>query len=206
MTPSGRLYEVDTRLRPNGRAGSLVSHVRAFSDYQHNEAWTWELQALTRARFITGHHDIEVQFNRIRQDVLCQARDEAALRAQLAEMRDRMAREHPREAGSQVTVAAKHRPGGLVDIEFIAQLGVLCQAATYPRLVRATSTLDQLGELAAVRWLSEEHCRLLIDTLSRLREQRMLASLGGHMAPDAVDTRASEALFEQIVGRLPAPG
>ena len=67
MTPSGRLYEVDTRLRPNGRAGSLVSSIGAFRDYQVNQAWTWELQALTRAHYVAGQRSVQVRFDRIRR-------------------------------------------------------------------------------------------------------------------------------------------
>jgi glutamate-ammonia-ligase adenylyltransferase len=203
MTPSGRLYEVDTRLRPNGRAGSLVSSISAFREYQLNEAWTWELQALTRARYIAGSATVAVQFNRIRQEVLCRPRDAGALAAELLEMRQRMNREHEADAHLDVAQSPKHRPGGLVDIEFVAQLGVLSTALLYPRVIQATGTLAQLGELAAVGWLGGADCAVLADTMRRLRRSSMLvALLPGGQAAD-VDTRSAARI---VRARLGGPG
>jgi glutamate-ammonia-ligase adenylyltransferase len=200
MTPSGRLYEVDTRLRPNGRAGLLVSSISAFRDYQLNEAWTWELQALTRARFIAGHRALAASFNRVRQEVLCRQRNEAALIADLLEMRQKMNREH--STGTQISASQlpKHQPGGLIDIEFIAQLGVLGSARLFPRVIHATGTLPQLNELRSIGWLTEEEARTLQETARLLRQRRMMASLvpGEQVAP--ADTKASEDIFKCKMG------
>ena len=191
MTPSGRLYDVDTRLRPNGRAGSLVSSINAFREYQLNEAWTWELQALTRARYVAGSPAVAAQFNRIRQEVLCRAREEPAVAAELLEMRRRMNQEH--EADS-------HQAGGLIDIEFVAQLGVLSCARSYPRVIQATGTLAQLDGLAAIGWLNRSEYELLADCMRQLRRSRMMSSLlPGYRAPE-IDTRAAAALFVQRMG------
>ena len=177
MTPSGRLYEVDTRLRPNGRAGSLVSSINAFGAYQLEQAWTWELQALTRARFIAGSPALEAHFNRIRQEVLCLDRDEGELAAELLEMRQRMATEQAAKLGDRLPGSPKHGPGGLVDIEFIAQLGVLANARLYPRVIRATGTGHQISELASIGWLEESEARQLLDTMAGLRHQKLMAAL-----------------------------
>jgi glutamate-ammonia-ligase adenylyltransferase len=196
MTPSGRLYEVDTRLRPNGRAGLLVSSISAFRDYQLNEAWTWELQALTRARFIAGHRALATSFNRVRQEVLCRQRNEAELIADLLEMRQKMNREHSAGAHISASPLPKHQPGGLIDIEFIAQLGVLGSARLFPRVIHATGTLPQLNELMSIGWLTEEEARTLQETARLLRQSRMMASLVPGEQADPVDTTASEDIFK----------
>ena len=196
MTPSGRLYEVDTRLRPNGRAGSLVSSVTAFREYQLDQAWTWELQALTRARYLAGSREVAVHFNRIRQEVLCRQRDPKTLTAELLDMRHKMDREH----GDGKARSPKHRAGGLVDIEFIAQLGVLVSAMTFPRVIQATGTLPQLRELRSIGWLSVEDERVLEQTAGALRQGRMMASLlPGDRVVDP-DTAPAAAIFERILG------
>jgi glutamate-ammonia-ligase adenylyltransferase len=200
MTPSGRLYEVDTRLRPNGRAGSLVSSISAFRDYQLNEAWTWELQALTRARFIAGHQALAASFNRVRQEVLCRQRDETGLIADLLEMRQKMSREHGAGMHSSVLQSPKHQPGGLIDIEFIAQLGVLGSARQFPRVIHATGTLPQLNELMSIGWLTEEETLTLENIARLLRQRRMMASLVPGEQPDPADTRPSEDIFKRKMG------
>jgi len=205
MTPSGRLYAVDTRLRPNGRAGSLVSSIGAFREYQLNEAWTWELQALTRARYVAGSEAVAVQFNRIRQEVLCRARDPQELAAELLEMRRRMNQERDSDAHLDVAHSPKHRPGGLIDIEFMAQLGVLSSALLYPRVIRATGTLAQLEELAAIGWLSRSECEVLTDTMRRLRRSRMLSVLLPVLQQAEVDTGAAAEVFRERLGGSATP-
>jgi glutamate-ammonia-ligase adenylyltransferase len=203
MTPAGRLYEVDTRLRPNGRAGSLVSSSAAFRDYQLNEAWTWELQALTRARHIAGNAAIAAQFNRIRQEVLCRPREESALAAELRAMRERMNREHEADVHLDVEQSPKHQPGGLIDIEFVAQLGVLSAAQLYPRVIQATGTLAQLQELAAIGWLSDSEHAVLAGTMRELRRSRMMSVLLPRTEESGIDTSEAAAVFSS---RLGSPG
>ena len=199
MTPSGRLYEVDTRLRPNGRAGSLVSSIAAFREYQMEKAWTWELQALTRARFVAGDPALAGQFKRIRADVLCRDRDEAGLVSELAEMRRRMAEEQVARSGGD-PLSGKHRAGGLVDIEFVAQLGLLSQARRFPRVIRATGTAGQIDELSAIGWLEPEQATALQDTMRALREQKLMAALVSGLQADEVDTGATAELFARRLG------
>jgi len=200
MTPSGRLYEVDTRLRPNGRAGSLVSSVNAFREYQLNAAWTWELQALTRARYIAGSNQVAVHFNRIRQEVLCRQRDEHELAGDLLDMRRKMAQEHQANAHIDVQRSPKHRPGGLIDIEFIAQLGVLISARLYPRVIQATGTLPQLSELCSIGWLADTQHSMLEETARQLRQNRLMSTLVRDEAEVSFDTEPAAEIFAGMLG------
>ena len=201
MTPSGRLYEVDTRLRPNGRAGSLVSSLTAFREYQLNEAWTWEMQALTRARFIAGRHSVQVHFNRIRQEALCRPRNDEELRTDLLEMRQKMSQEHNANSHLDTASSPKHCPGGLIDIDFISQLGILASAQTFPRVLQATSTLQQIGQLRSIGWMAPDEAGVLEETVRNLSQSRMMTSLvpGEKAAP--FDTQASARIFEHRLGQ-----
>jgi glutamate-ammonia-ligase adenylyltransferase len=200
MTPSGRLYEIDTRLRPNGRAGALVSSVTAFQDYQMKEAWTWEMQALTRARFIAGNTGLRSRFDRIRQDALCRKRDPEELRASLLEMRSKMHREHQASVREDAASSPKYRAGGLIDIEFIAQFGVLSSAWAHPGVIRATGSLSQMTQLAAIEWLTKAEAESLIDVAGQLCEQRMMAVLVPGQRGADPDTRASAGVFKRRLG------
>ncbi len=200
MTPAGRLYEVDTRLRPNGRAGFLVSSISAFREYQLNEAWTWELQALTRSRFIAGSRVLAAGFNRVRQEVLCQQRSEAELAANLLEMRIKMRQEHNAGRPPDARPAPKHQPGGLIDIEFIAQLGVLASARQFPRVIQVTGTLQQLNELMSVGWLNSEQARILGAAVRHLNQHRMMDSLAPGESATPEDTEAAAGIFACKMG------
>lgn len=201
MTPSGRLYPVDTRLRPNGRAGALVSTLDAFAEYQLNQAWTWELQALTRARFVAGNEATGNVFHRIRKQVLARPRDLAQLRVDLSEMRGKMAREltlsTPGAAGS------KHQPGGLVDIEFVAQYGVLATAAAHPGVLESTTLWEQLRALSGIGWLARDDADILEQTARSLHQQRMLDTLTAAVQQQQTDTRAAAEVFERLLGSVP---
>ncbi|MGS0729006.1 bifunctional [glutamate--ammonia ligase]-adenylyl-L-tyrosine phosphorylase/[glutamate--ammonia-ligase] adenylyltransferase, partial [Shewanella sp. 0m-11] len=118
-TNSGELYEVDMRLRPSGASGLLVSEIEHFGDYQRKEAWTWEHQALVRARFIFGDNALSMRFNELREEVLENQRDISILAKDVREMRLKM-RDHLLnvEAGM---FDLKQSSGGIADIEFIAQ-------------------------------------------------------------------------------------
>jgi glutamate-ammonia-ligase adenylyltransferase len=144
-TPSGVLYEVDTRLRPRGASGMLVTNLATFAEYQESDAWTWEHQALVRARFIAGDPGIGEQFAAVRAAILSKPRDAATLQQEVREMRERMRRElAPREAD---VFDLKHSPGGIADIEFIVQYCVLRWAPAYPELIRWTDNIRLLETL-----------------------------------------------------------
>ena len=146
FTAAGILYEVDTRLRPNGASGLLVSSLEAFADYQRRSAWTWESQALVRARVVAGDHDLARQFERVRSGVLARPRDAGKLCREVVEMRERMRDELDAPRSDEVNL--KHCHGGIVDVEFMVQFGVLLWSSEYPDLLKATDTLSLLGLFA----------------------------------------------------------
>lgn len=132
QTRFGALYAIDTRLRPNGNKGLLVTTFDAYRDYQKNEAWLWEHQALVRARCCAGDQDLAANFNSLRQEILSQTRDVAKVRQEITQMRERMRGELDRSNGELMDLKQGH--GGLVDIEFALQEQVFTQPAllTYP--------------------------------------------------------------------------
>jgi glutamate-ammonia-ligase adenylyltransferase len=147
VTGAGKLYEVDVRLRPDGAKGMLVSSVESFADYQRQRAWTWERQALVRARPIAGAARVQAAFEAIREDTLRQPRDHATLRADVVAMRRRMRAELDRSHAGRFDL--KQGEGGLVDLEFLVQALVLEHAAAQPSLVAPRGTpllLAALGE------------------------------------------------------------
>lgn len=148
-TYSGMLYEVDTRLRPNGQSGLMVSSISAFETYQREKAWTWEHQALIRARFVTGNALIEQEFDRIRSSVLRQPVDEGQLLQDVVIMRDKM-RQHLTSKAADFDI--KQGAGGLVDIEFMTQAGVLMHAESCGECIEPTATLELINELTKVGW------------------------------------------------------
>ena len=118
-TNLGLLYEVDMRLRPSGSSGLLVSHIDAYRDYQLESAWTWEHQALVRARYVAGDRNLQQRFENIRQEGLCKKRSGEQLKTDVVEMRHKMRQQlEKKETGS---VDLKQSVGGMVDIEFLAQ-------------------------------------------------------------------------------------
>ncbi len=150
FTSTGSLFEIDTRLRPNGSAGFLVTNVEAFKKYQlregDNTAWVWEHQALTRARFSAGNLAVGQEFDAVRSEVLTQKRNVDLLRAEILGMRRKVHEGHP---NTSEDFDLKHDAGGMVDIEFIVQFLVLAYAHQYPQLV------SNLGNIALLRVASE---------------------------------------------------
>jgi [glutamine synthetase] adenylyltransferase / [glutamine synthetase]-adenylyl-L-tyrosine phosphorylase len=145
-TGAGALFEIDTALRPNGNSGLLVTSVEAFARYQQgrgsNTAWTWEHQAITRARFAAGTAAVAVRFEAVRREVLTATRDPAALRAEVAAMREKLRAARPVPAGR---FDVKHSAGGMVDVEFAVQYLVLAHGAAQPTL------LDNAGNIALLQ-------------------------------------------------------
>ena len=167
-TPAGILYEVDMRLRPSGASGLLVSGVMAFADYQRNEAWTWEHQALLRARFVAGASVIAAQFQSIREEILARPRDAMLLRQEVKDMRTRMREELAR--GSQDQFDVKQGEGGIADIEFLVQYAVLRWGSENNDLLRWTDNIRQLEALSKGGYFSDQDSRLLIDAYQAYRK------------------------------------
>lgn len=142
LTSSGRLYEVDMRLRPDGDAGLIAVSIDGFEKYQSQQAWSWEHQAITRARFVTGDPDIGARFERVRQEILLRPRDPQLFKQNVSEMRQKIVQAHPNQSG---LFDIKHDRGGMVDIEFITQYLVLCYAHKYPALLNNLGNIALLG-------------------------------------------------------------
>ncbi|BAV34973.1 glutamine-synthetase adenylyltransferase [Sulfuricaulis limicola] len=164
-TPGGILYEVDMRLRPSGKSGPLVTSLAAFRDYQRDHAWTWEHQALVRARPVAGSPVLARQFAEVREEILRRPRDPARLKTEVREMRDKMAAEKVRHDDTQADV--KHDPGGIVDIEFMVQYWVLRWAHDHPGLTRHTENIQLLEALKAEGLLEPARAELLTQAWRR---------------------------------------
>jgi glutamate-ammonia-ligase adenylyltransferase len=145
-TPSGIVYEVDMRLRPNGNAGMLVTSLPTFEHYQEHDAWTWEHQALIRARFVAGDPAIAARFEAVRRHVLSRPRDEETVRTDVREMREKM--RATLDKSSETDFDLKQGRGGITDIEFMVQFCVLRWAHRYPELLEWTDNIRLLETLA----------------------------------------------------------
>jgi len=205
-TSAGELFDIDTALRPNGGSGLLVTSIEAFERYQlgrgSNTAWTWEHQAITRARFCAGASDLAGRFESVRRGVLTAPRDADALREEIRAMREKVRAAHPVKAGRY---DVKHSPGGMMDVEFAVQYLVLAQGAAQPGL------LDNVGNIALLQ--RAEDCGLLgagighgaADAYRELRRVQHLARLDEqptHFEPEtlAAQSAAVLALWHAVFG------
>ncbi|MBX9764034.1 MAG: bifunctional [glutamate--ammonia ligase]-adenylyl-L-tyrosine phosphorylase/[glutamate--ammonia-ligase] adenylyltransferase [Pseudomonadaceae bacterium] len=171
QTNSGQLYEVDMRLRPSGAAGLLVSSLGAFERYQQGEAWTWEHQALVRARVLVGCPRVGKAFEAVRAAVLGRERDLATLRTEVSEMRAKMRDNLGSKATAAGTAANAFEPnmpfdlkqdaGGIVDIEFMVQYAALAWSRQHPELLEFTDNIRILEGLERLGLLSAEDAQLL---------------------------------------------
>lgn len=171
QTRDGRVYEIDMRLRPSGQAGMLVVSAHAYQIYQEQKAWSWEHQALVRARAICGDKNVMKQFDKIREQILCMPRELDAVRIDVAEMRHKMqdhlgSDKHTREQG---LFHLKQDAGGMVDIEFMAQFAVLAYAHDYPQLAVWSDNVRIFEELGKTDILSADICQKLTDSYLQLR-------------------------------------
>ncbi|MGX2973892.1 bifunctional [glutamate--ammonia ligase]-adenylyl-L-tyrosine phosphorylase/[glutamate--ammonia-ligase] adenylyltransferase [Ursidibacter arcticus] len=183
-TSAGVLYEVDMRLRPSGEAGLLVSTFKAYQDYQQNEAWTWESQALVRARAVYGSKNLREKFTQIRQETLSMPRTSGELRSEICKMRAKMY-EHLSHT-TQGKFHLKTDQGGITDIEFIAQYLVLNYAHHYPTMtdwsdnVRIFERSVECGILTETQGEALKHCyitlRNQIHHLNLLNQDAVVAS------------------------------
>jgi len=202
-THTGALYEVDVRLRPSGRSGMLVSSIDSFVDYHAGGAWTWEQQALVRARAVAGSERLRERFHALRAEVLRRERDRCALRAEVAAMRARMLaelrgiRERPEAESLQEDVREldlKQDPGAVVDIEFMVQHLVLGWARAHPELVRYSDNIRILESARAVGILDASEADLLIDAYKAFRAEihrQALENLPGRTDDPALRARAA---------------
>lgn len=158
-SPAGRLYEVDVRLRPSGKGGMLITNIRAFAEYQQQEAWTWEHQALLHARAVAGSPELREAFGVVRMDVLRHHVRRDTLRAEVASMRERMRKELSRARPGHFDI--KQDAGGIADIEFLAQYWALLWARDYPAVAMFSDTIRQLESVASGALVPQETVDLL---------------------------------------------
>ncbi|MDV6315833.1 bifunctional [glutamate--ammonia ligase]-adenylyl-L-tyrosine phosphorylase/[glutamate--ammonia-ligase] adenylyltransferase [Idiomarina sp. HP20-50] len=176
-TVAGILYDVDLRLRPSGQAGLLVTQVSSFARYLREDAWTWELQALVRARPVFGVPALRDTVMDIRRSVLSQPRDEQELRQSIVNMREKM-REHLTQSNSKM-FDLKQDPGGIADIEFITQYLVLRYANQHPELCKYSDNIRLLSEAQQLHLLSDVDAQNLINAFRIFRcESHSLALQG----------------------------
>lgn len=167
-TPAGVLYDVDLRLRPDGASGMMVSSLRAYRAYQKDKAWIWEHQALVRARVVAGDPLIARQFDALRREVLGKPRDPETLRREVREMRERMREANSRSKAGEFDL--KQDRGGIADIEFMVQYGVLAWAAGHPELLEFTDNIRILERLAGAGLMPDEETGLLTEAYRTFRD------------------------------------
>jgi glutamate-ammonia-ligase adenylyltransferase len=160
-TGLGLLYDVDMRLRPSGNAGLLVCHVNGFATYEMDNAWTWEHQALGRARFINGGSELKERFNTVRLAVLSKPRDILVLKHEVVSMREKM-RVHLAK-GDAENIDLKQDAGGIADIEFIVQFMLLAHTNTFPSLAKWPDNVRILADLAKLSLITKAEA----DTLNQ---------------------------------------
>jgi glutamate-ammonia-ligase adenylyltransferase len=174
----GQLYEVDMRLRPSGESGMLVSTVQAFRSYQQDTAWTWEHQALVRARFVAGDPEVADAVNGTRREILCQSRDEAELAREVWQMREKMRRHLlPGERREEGEFHLKQGTGGIVDIEFMVQYAVLAWSHRVPELARWSDNVRILETLGRQGLFEPRECEALTEAYLAYRSAAHQLSL-----------------------------
>ncbi|HYQ70913.1 MAG TPA: bifunctional glutamine synthetase adenylyltransferase/deadenyltransferase, partial [Gammaproteobacteria bacterium] len=197
FTSGGILYEVDMRLRPNGASGMLVSSLEAFEEYQRGSAWTWENQALVRARVVCGNEDLAHHFRRIRAGVLARPRTPGELRGEVVEMRERMRQELDKSRGDQVDL--KQGRGGIVDVEFMVQCGVLLWSDAQADLLDFTDNLNLLDAFARHGLLPGEDVRLLAEAYCAIRQRINHLAL---QEKPPLTGKADLAVYREAVARI----
>ena len=199
QTGSGELYEIDTRLRPDGRSGLLVSSTEAFERYQEENAWTWEHQALLRARAVAGSDKIASEFERIRQETLKDRVRRDKLRDDVIAMRRRMRKELDHSDTNVFDL--KHGSGGIGDIEFLVQYLVLKEANSHPDVIFYSDNIRQLDALVATGLLEKEVGEQLQDVYRAYRLYLHHLALDGQKALcDAGHFRSERDFVEKSWG------
>ena len=180
FTSTGSLFEIDTRLRPNGSAGFLVTNAEAFRKYQlregDNAAWVWEHQALTRARFSAGNSLVGSFFDSVRSEVLSQQRNIEQLRSEILEMRRKVHAGHP---NANPEFDLKHDAGGMVDIEFMVQFLVLAYAHQHPKLIGNLGNIALLQIAGEIGLIASEAAQSVGDAYRLLRARQHRLRLDG---------------------------
>ena len=202
MTPQGTLYEVDPRLRPDGAKGVLVNTLAGFADYLRSKAWTWERQALVRARAVAGDPALGRRFAQLRRDILLADRDPDALRDEVRNMRERMRTELGSHGADRFDL--KQDRGGIADIEFMVQYGTLRWASRLGSDLDFTDNIRLLDGFRHAGLLPDEDVTLLADAYrayrGRIHELSLQESEGVVGDAEFVETRhAVAALWNRLM-------
>jgi len=209
-TSEGDLYEIDTALRPNGNAGLLITSFDAYAKYQQqrgsNTAWTWEHQAITRARCVLGDDAIQARFEGVRQTVITADRDPEALRHEISAMRERVASAHPSRPD---LFDVKYSPGGMMDAEFVMQFLVLSQSASYPQLMANAGNIALLERAEVLGILPPgvgRSAATAYRTLRQVQHQARLNETSPKVPPATLDaeSQAILALWHTVFAFAPA--
>ncbi|ABI58038.1 bifunctional [glutamate--ammonia ligase]-adenylyl-L-tyrosine phosphorylase/[glutamate--ammonia-ligase] adenylyltransferase [Alkalilimnicola ehrlichii MLHE-1] len=203
QTPGGVLYEVDTRLRPSGKAGLLATSLEAFARYQREEAWTWEHQALVRARAVAGCQALCRAFETLREELLCQPRAPEPLREEVRNMRERMRDEKASRDPGLFDI--KQDRGGITDIEFMVQYAVLAAAHEHPELIRYPDNVRLLGALGRCGWLPNGDADRLAEAYRAYRgrlHRLTLQEAGGSVPAEEFQQHRETvtAIWERLMG------
>jgi glutamate-ammonia-ligase adenylyltransferase len=184
-TAAGRLYEVDTRLRPSGKGGLLVQSIDGFADYQREEAWTWEHQALLRSRAVAGVAPLRARYEALRVELLRTAVRRATLRGDVRSMRERMRAELSKSRPGEFDL--KQDAGGITDVEFLAQYWALLWADRHAELVTYSDNIRQLESLASICLVPQQTVDVLTGAYRTYRQRLHHLSLEGqdNIAPAA---------------------
>ncbi len=175
-TSAGLLYATDLRLRPNGSSGLLTHSIEAFAEYQRTQAWVWEHQALTRARFVAGDPGVAEAFESTRKEILCQQRNLIELKQDILSMREKMRDAHP---NTTTLFDIKQDRGGIIDVEFIVQYLVLGYAHKYPELtgnIGNIALLKLAAELGLIAVQNAEKARSAYREFRRIQHRQRLNS------------------------------
>jgi glutamate-ammonia-ligase adenylyltransferase len=196
MTGEGRLYEIDTRLRPSGHSGPIAISLNGFTRYYEKNAWTWEFMALTRARAVAGPEDFRRAIEAQIQAILCQPRDDKKLLRDIADMRVKIEKEHP----ARTIWSVKFLRGGLTDLEFMAQYLLLKHAAEVPDIING-ATGAVFEKLTENGLLDRETGRALIEATRLIREiQAMLRLTAGPAFNADEGTESFKAALARAAG------
>ena len=208
QTLDGRVYEIDTRLRPSGEAGLLVTSLKAFEQYQLKSAWVWEHQALVRARSIAGEVTLREKFEQLRCRILTLPRDEQTVRTEVLKMRQKM-KDHLGSSKAQKKDGIFHLKqdaGGIVDIEFMAQYVVLAWSGTNQNLAHYSDNVRILEDAAKAGYLSSNDVSALIQAyLSERAESHRLALANHSMQVSAADWHDTREVVCKLWQRLIDP-
>jgi len=194
LTASGKLYEIDSRLRPEGSSGLLVSSTQAYLRYQLEKAWTWEHQALIRARLVAGSRSLEVEFENIRLQVLRLERDQAQLRQDIVEMRERLYHSKRPPEGDRKDL--KQSRGGMVDIEFLVQYWVLAQANSIGSDRLYSDNIRLLNELFRLNLITSSQSQLagIYTDYHRLLHESVLQNQSSEVDAEIIETQVNHVV------------